>query len=63
MWDLSFRMFRWALLHMCHLSSITRTSGLVDHSTSSMTSAELRKSAVVKEFQCFLFFKLGELKS
>jgi hypothetical protein len=32
-------------------------------SISSMTSTESRKNEVVKEFQCLLFLKLGELKS
>lgn len=69
MWDFSFGMFGWALLHLWHRSSIASTFSsllvVVDPfcSISSITSTESRKNDVVKEFQCFLFFKLAELKS
>jgi len=69
MWDFSFGMLGCALLHLWHRSSIasifSSLLAVADPccSISSMTSTESRKNGVVKEFQCFLFFKLVESKS
>ena len=62
-------MVGWALLHRLHRNSIDiRFSSSFSIAfpsllTSSSTSTESRKKQVLKEFQCFLFFKCAELKS
>lgn len=62
-------MVGWALLHRLHRNSIDiRLSSSFSIAfpsllSSSSTSTESRKKAVLKEFQCFLFFKCAELKS
>lgn len=67
--DFNRGMLGWALLHRWHRNSM---DNMLSSSfriafplllTSSITSTESRKKAVLKEFQCFLFFKCVESKS
>lgn len=71
-WDLRRGMFGCAVWQRWHRSSIFKnlssTSGLhgftlPQFSTSANISCESRKKSVVKEFQCFLFFRHGESRS
>ena len=67
-WDLSLGMLGCALLHLWQRNSIVNNfSSFIFTapclSISSIASVESRKKAVLKEFQCFLFFKGAESKS
>lgn len=66
--NLSRGMLGCALLHLWQRNSIDKMSSSfnvarANLSISSITSTELRKKAVLKEFQCFLFLRYFELKS
>lgn len=69
MWDFNLGKLGWALLHRWHRNSFDNSfsSSFSIASpwllTSSITSTESRKKAVLKEFQCFLCFKYVESKS